>query len=197
LSVLPTLSDVRRARAWKAGAIYHLTVSGNGRQPIFVDDVDREKFLSLAPEVARRDEVTIVGYCLMGNHLHLLVVAGPDGLSRFMQVLLGRFSRWANRRHGTEGHRFQGRFFTTPVTSDAQLWTTARYVDLNPVEAGFVDRPEQWHWSSYRAHVGLDPPQSLLANAAFLGYFDSTPERAMERYQRFVEAGLVRAVSGV
>ena len=77
------------------------------------------------------------------------------------------------------------------VEDDSHLRAALRYVDLNPVEVDLVDRPEEWRWSSYRAHVGLERPAPLLANAEFLGYFGPTPKRAMEAYRRFVEAKLV------
>ena len=99
-----------------------------------------EKFLSLATEIATRYEVAVIGYCLMGNHVHLLVIAGPGGLSRFMQVLLGRYSRWANRRHGSDGGIFETRFHATPVVGDGHLWKAASYIDLNPVKDAFVER---------------------------------------------------------
>jgi len=75
--------------------------------------------------------------------------------------------------------------------------TAARYVDLNPVEAGFVERPEQWKWSSYRAHVGLESPTPLLANGVFLGYFAPTRQRAVASYRDFVEAHLAGQVSDI
>jgi len=175
---------VRKPREWVEGAIYHLSPTGNAGRLVFVDDIDREKFTALSSELAPRYGVLIIGYCLMGNHLHLLVISGPDGLSRFMQVLLGRYSRWANRRHGGDGGIFETRFHTTPVDHDAHLWTVAAYIDLNPVKDGFVERPEEWPWSSYRAHVRLDEPAELLSLEAFFEYFEPNA------YRRFVDVEL-------
>ena len=76
------------------------------------------------------------------------------------------------------------------VMGDPHLMVAARYVDLNPVAAGFVERPEDWGWSSYRAHVGLERPMDLLANDAFLEYVGATRERAINTYRAFVELGL-------
>ena len=117
----------------------------------------------------------------MGNHVHLLVIAGPGGLSRFMQVRLGRYSRWANQRHGSDGGIFETRSHATPVVGDGHLWKATSYVDLNPVKDKFVDRPEDWRWSSYRAHAGLEPAAPLLSLERFYDYFDR------EAYLRFVE----------
>jgi putative transposase len=180
---------MRKPRAWEEGRAYHLTPAGNAGRAIFVDDVDREKFLTLTGPIASTYEVTIIGYCLMGTHVHLLVVSGPGGLSRFVQVLLTRFARWFNRRHGSEGHVFENHFHATDVLTDSHLSSAARYVDLNPVEAGLVERPEEWRWSSYRAHVGLEAPAAFLANDAFLAYFGPTRARATAAYREFVEQG--------
>jgi REP element-mobilizing transposase RayT len=181
---------VRKPRGWEAGRIYHLTPTGNAGRDVFVDDTDRQRFLALVAPLAARYEVRVIGYCLMGNHLHLLAVSGAPGLSRFMQTALSRYSRWFNRRHGGDGHVFENRFHAELVEDDSHLWTAARYIDLNPVEAGFVMQPEQWKWSSYRAHVGLEQPAPLLANDVFLGYFGPTPQRAAARYRSFVYVAL-------
>jgi REP element-mobilizing transposase RayT len=174
----------RKPREWVEGAIYHLSPTGNAGRLVFVDDVDREKFEMLTAELAPRYGVPIVGYCLMGNHLHLLVISGSNGLSRFMQVLLGRYSRWANRRHGGAGGIFETRFHTTPVLDDAHFSTVAAYIDLNPVKDGFVARPEDWRWSSYRAHVRLDEPAELLSLDTFFEYLEP------DTYRRFVDCEL-------
>jgi REP element-mobilizing transposase RayT len=174
--------SVRKPREWVEGAIYHLSPAGNAGRRVFVDDVDREKFEALAAEIAPRYDVSIIGYCLMGNHLHLLVLGGTDGLSRFMQVLLGRYSRWANLRHDGDGGIFETRFHSTPVVDDAHLLTVAAYIDLNPVKDGFVRRPEDWLWSSYRAHVELDEPAELLSLEAFFEFLEP------DAYRRFVDA---------
>ena len=180
---------MRKPRDWAPGSIYHLTPNGNGGRIVFQDDVDREKFLALATEIAIRYEVAVIGYCLMGNHVHLLVIAGPGGLSRFMQVLLGRYSRWANRRHRSDGGIFETRFHTTPVVGDSHLWTAASYIDLNPVNDAFVEQPEEWPWSSYRAHVGLEPAAPLLSLTRFYEYFD------LKAYRRFVDENRGELVS--
>jgi REP element-mobilizing transposase RayT len=190
-ALLTTVAPVRRPRDWAPGAIYHLSPSGNGDRVVFVDDVDRRKLLGLLAEAAPRYDVIVIGYCLMGNHFHLLVICGDQGLSRFAQFLLGRYSRWFNRRHALDGGVFETRFHATRVAGDSYLWTVAAYIDLNPVKDGFVDRPEHWTWSSYRGHIGLDPPASFLDCEAFGQYLDPAS------YQRFVERQLagLKAVS--
>src|SRR5262249_7498308 len=120
----------------------------------FLDDHDRRVYLELLARVARKYGWEIVGYCLMRNHVHLLIHV-PDGeLSRGMQELSGEYSRRWNRKHGHYGHLFQNRFTYRPVLSERHLLASVRYIDLNPVVVRAKFRPEQWEWSSYRAHVG-------------------------------------------
>jgi REP element-mobilizing transposase RayT len=172
---------VRKPRNWEPGGIYHLTPTGNADRQVFVDNVDRQKFLDLAGPIAKKYGVTIIGYCLMGNHLHFLVISGPLGLSGFLQALLGRYARWFNKRHDSEGHLFENHCHCSRVETDAYLWNVASYIDLNP-----EDRPEEWRWSSYRAHVGLEKPAPFLENDTFLRYFGPTREKAMSAYARFL-----------
>jgi putative transposase len=103
-----------------------------------------------------------------------------------MRDLLGGYARSWNRNHGRRGHLFGQRFYEEEMVDDSQLLTTASYIDLNPVRAKLCFRPEQWPWSSYRAHVGLDHPSRLLANAEFLKHVGPTPGMARKAYRRFV-----------
>ena len=93
----------------------------------------------------------------MDNHVHLLLETPQTNLGAGMQRLHGVYAQTHNKRHGRSGHVFQGRFGANRVTTDAQLWVTARYIARNPVEAGLCARPEEWQWSSHA---------SILANAA-------------------------------
>ncbi len=179
----------RSPRIVEPNGIYHLTPRGNNRRTIFTADRDRLKFLALLTRVTRERRWIVFGYCLMDNHVHLLVQVPELGLSEGMQELLGRYAQWSNREYGRFGHLFVNRFPSETVCSDAHLLGALRYVDLNPVRAGLTTRPEDWPWSSYRAHVGLEHPLPLLANDRFLGLFGSTPDTAREVYREFVRAG--------
>lgn len=169
--------------------MYHLTPRGNDGRTIFTEDAERVHFLLLLNAVAQERRWIVYGYCLMGNHLHLLVQVPELGLSEGMQRLLGGYSQWWNSKHEGFGHAFVNRFPSKPVHSDAHLRETARYIDLNPVRARLTPRAEQWAWSSYRAHIGLGPRPPFLANARFLELFGPTPERARKAYRRFVREG--------
>jgi REP element-mobilizing transposase RayT len=102
-----------------AGGIYHLAPNGNAGREVFVDDVDRQRFLAIAAPLAAKHEVLVVGYCLMGNHLHLIVVAGPGGLSRFMQTLLSRYR--VGSTGGIAGRHVENHFHAVTIEDDSHL----------------------------------------------------------------------------
>jgi REP element-mobilizing transposase RayT len=177
----------RAPRVWEEGALYHGVPKGNDGRPIVVDDRDRRDLLVRIDAAAETYGATFLGYCLMDNHLHCLVISGADGLSEFFQVVLGGYSRGWNRRHDHEGHRFRNRVFAVEVKTEAHAWNAARYIDMNPVVADAVTRPDDWAWSSFRAHAGIEPPPRFLDIAEFLTYFGTRPQSARQSYLRFVD----------
>jgi REP element-mobilizing transposase RayT len=149
------------------GAVYHITSRGNGRQRIFQDDVDNRKFLELLGKTIERFHWACHAYCLMVNHYHLLIETPEANLSKGMHHLNAGFCQAYNRRHDTVGHLLQGRFKAIVVDRESYLLELARYIVLNPVRAGMVDRPEDWPWSSYCATAGL-PAASVAPEAVTL-----------------------------
>jgi putative transposase len=178
----------RDRRIFETGHIYHLTPTGNDERDVFVDDADRANFLDRIATVMPRHEIEVLGYCLMRNHVHLLVVvAGPgEALSAAMQILLGSYARWWNQHQDRSGHLFEARFCDEPVKTDRHLLAAARYIDLNPVAARLHAEPGEYEWSSYRAHIGASHPPAFLANSRFLRLVGTTPDRARSAYEAFV-----------
>ena len=172
-----------------AGALYHLTSRGDRREAIFEDDEDRRRFLDVLAEVAKRYRWVCHAYCLMTNHYHLVAETVEGNLSQGMRHLNGVYTQASNRRHGRNGHLFQGRFKGILVDRDAYLLELTRYVVLNPVRAGMVATPEQWPWSSYRAMVGEAPVPPWLAVDALLSLFGPARDDARLQYRAFVGEG--------
>ena len=132
--------------------LYHVVARGNGRQLIFYDDADREAFLERLARIVRDREVTIIAWCLMDNHVHLVV---QDDSQRFAPVigsLLGAYAKYFNRKTGHVGSVFQQRFFSEPIEDDEYLIASVRYVHINPEKAGICPAPE-YRWSSYREYA--------------------------------------------
>jgi REP element-mobilizing transposase RayT len=137
-----------------AGAIHHVTNRGPRRAPMFHDDRDRRFFLQRLRVVATRHDWCCLSYCLMPNHVHLVVETLAPTLGAGMRDLQSVHARVFNARNGYEGATVQGRYKSKVVTSDQYLAQLLRYVALNPVKAGLVRSPEEWRWSSHAALLG-------------------------------------------
>ena len=160
------------------GAVYHVTSRGDRREPIFVDDEDRQGLLEVVAQALSRFDAEALSYCLMGNHYHFVLHTRQANLSLLMRHINGVYTQSFNRRHDKVGHLFQGRFKAILVDRDAYLLEVCRYVDLNPVRARLVRKPEAWAWSSYRAHVGQTPAPAWLDTEGLHGYLLGRPVRS-------------------
>jgi len=162
----------RIARVVAPGLPHHVTQRGNRRLPTFFSDEDYATYVELMAASCDLLGVTVWAYCLMPNHVHLIVVPeSEDGLRRAIGDAHRRYSRSVNFREGWRGHLWQGRFASYPLDETHALVAT-RYVELNPVRAGLVERPELWRWSSAAAHVG-HTDDGLCDAAAMADYVDN------------------------
>jgi putative transposase len=183
----------RPPRIAPAGSIFHITARGNRRQDIFLDDDDRRWFLRLFEVTVARFRWTCHAYCLMGNHVHLLIELGDENLSEGMQWLFGRYAQDFNWRHDFDGHLFQGRFKSELVESNWHLLELSRYIVLNPVRARMYKSAADWPWSSYRAAVGTIAAPPFLTLEWLLEQFGRTLEARRTAYATFVADGAIRA----
>ncbi len=172
-----------------AGALYHVTSRGDGREDIFLDDSDRKLFLEVLAEVSERFNWTVHSYCLMGNHYHLLLETPDGNLSKGMRQLNGVYTQRFNRKHKRVGHVFQGRYKAIIVQKQTYLLELARYIVLNPVRARMVRSAKDWPWSSYRASAGLADCPSWLTTDWILSAFSAKRAVAIEHYRAFVADG--------
>ena len=143
----------RMARPVLEGVPHHITQRGNRRQRVFFCDEDYQTYLSLLKTYCCLGEVEIWAYCLMPNHVHLVVVPNDkEQLARSIGEVHRKYTRYINFRENWKGYLWQGRFSSNPM-DEAYLHSTVRYVELNPVKAGLVNSAEDWQWSSARAHL--------------------------------------------
>lgn len=143
----------RLARVVAPGLPHHVTQRGNRRQPVFFGDDDYETYRGLLAEGCRAAGVAVWAYCLMPNHVHLILVPrDADGLRAALGEAHRRYTRHVNAREGWRGYLWQGRFASF-VMDEPYLLAGARHVELNPVRAGLVRRARDWKWSSARAHL--------------------------------------------
>jgi putative transposase len=143
----------RIARVVAAGVPHHVTQRGNRRQKTFFSDSDYASYRALLAESCRKSGVGVWAYCLMPNHVHLILVPrDEDGLRAALSETHRRYSRGVNFREGWRGYLWQGRFSSFPMDEN-YLFACARYVELNPVRAKLAARARDWNWSSARAHL--------------------------------------------
>ena len=148
---------VRLARIVVPSVAHHVTQRGNRRMDVFFCDEDYQAYVDLVSASCKAAEVECLAWCLMPNHVHLILKPNDeDGLRAALGEAHRRYSRRINFAHGWTGYLWQGRFASYPM-GDAHLMVAVRYVELNPVRAGLVSRAQDWRWSSARAHVDGAP----------------------------------------
>jgi putative transposase len=176
------------------GIPYHVTQRGNRRQRTFFEDADYALYRDLLAQAAERAGAQVWAYCLMPNHVHIIIVpSDEDGLRRTFADTHRRYTGYINARHRWTGHLWQGRFGAVAM-DETHLAAAVRYVALNPVRARLVERAQDWRWSSVAAHLsGIDDPLLTPAPvldrygdfAAFLG--DPVADEAAWRALRMSE----------
>lgn len=173
---------------------HHVVQRGNRRQPVFFHEADYAHYLDLLVEACRGSGAEVWAYCLMPNHVHLVMVPqGEDGLRATLAEAHRRYTRRVNLREGWRGHLWQERFHSF-VMDERHLLAAVRYVELNPVRAGLCRQAAEWRWSSARAHLaGKDDKVVKVAPmlerigdwAAFLGAAHDGAEQALlQRHAR-------------
>jgi len=179
----------RKPRIHLSGGLYHVIFRGNGGQPVFLSDEDRYRFQLLLQEGTCRFGYRVYAFCLMTNHIHLALQVAEIPLSRSMQNLSFRFTRWINWRQKRTGHLFQGRYKAVLVDSDSYLLELIRYIHLNPVRAGMVKDPVNYPWSSHKAYLGKETLPCMTIDSLLI-HFGKTLEEARQNYHGFVLDGL-------
>ena len=157
----------RIARVVAVGAPHHVTQRGNNRQQVFFSAADRRIYLSLLGSHCRRWKLTLLGYCLMPNHVHLVAVPEQgQSLAKAVGRTNYEYAVYLNGRRRRSGHVWQNRFYSTSLSRD-HLAAALRYVDLNPVRAHLVVEAVSYEWSSAAAHVRGKDPTGLLDQEAW------------------------------
>jgi len=169
------------------GAFYHVINRGNAGEKIFINDRDKETFLGYLEKAASRYDISIHTYCLMTNHYHLLVETPHPNLSQAIKWVNVSYATYFNRKWKRQGHLFQGRFKSIIVDADEYLKPLSRYIHLNPIRAGMVEKLFSYRWSSYPAYIGKRRPFEWLETNWILSLFHKRPKEASKRYRRYIE----------
>ena len=176
----------REARKKSETNIYHVILRGINRQVIFEDDGDRHYFMSLMKYCKELSDFKLYAFCLMGNHVHLLLETGKEPLGLIFKRIGSRYVAWYNRKYQRTGHLFQDRFRSEAVEDGQYFMTVLRYILQNPMKAGMENCPGSWRWSSYLAYekgngsitdteyaIGLFEGRDQLLNYVKLGNEDA------------------------
>jgi REP element-mobilizing transposase RayT len=175
-------------------AYYHVMNRGRGRKAIFHGDAYYKAFLRTLEEAYQRFKLQILCYCLMGNHYHLLVKTPEANLGRAMRHINGLYTQRYNRLRKVDGPLFRGRYKAILVEEDSYQLQLSRYIHRNPIEAGLVDRLEDYPWSSYPYYVcKLTAPEWLYCEEIYDQL--SVKSRRREKYRVFVEMGVDKEIA--
>ena len=185
----------RRPRILVPGVPAHIIQRGNNRSACFYAEEDYRFYLEHLGEQARKHACQIHAYCLMTNHVHLLLTpTAPDSLSQMMKGLGQRYVQYVNRTYQRSGTLWEGRFRSCLIQDEAYLLACYRYIELNPVRAGMVEHPAQYRWSSYHANAQGGESALCTAHRLYLAIAmdDATRKVAYRELFRFaIEPGLV------
>ncbi len=178
----------RKPRIHYPGASYHVILRGNAGHTIFFNKQDRSQFFYLLQDGIERYNHRIHAYCLMENHVHMLIQVDEVPLSRIMQNISFRYTRYINKRKKQAGHLFQGRYKALLIDADNYLLELVRYIHNNPVRAGMVKTPAKYSWSSHNVYMGAtDVP--WLTTDWVLSQFAGQKNQAVALYGDFVRKG--------
>lgn len=179
---------VRKARERCDSGVYHVILRGINRQDIFCDDDDFQRFLETLGQTKIDNQYAVYAYCLMSNHVHLLIRENTDKISRIMSRIGSSYAWWYNRKYERSGHVFQGRYGSECVEDDVYLLTVMRYIHNNPVKAGIVREPGKYRWSSIHAYYGGEEClNSLTETGLIFGMIHPEQHKAIEGFKNFMK----------
>ena len=183
----------RVARVVAVDYPHHITQRGNNRQIVFNDDEDREKYLALIKKYSQQYNVSILSYCLMPNHVHFISIPHKeDSLAKTFNFAHMRYSQYFNKKTGSCGHLWQGRFYSC-VLDEPHLIIASRYIERNPVRAKMVKKAWEWKWSSAEYNIG-NRAKDIIINRSLAEY---TGERKQDWKKRLTEEdneGFIRRI---
>jgi putative transposase len=172
----------RIARIVGPGYPHQIVQRGNNKEQVFLDREDYEKYLGLLERYSGEKETSILAYCLMPNHVHLLAKPSHDYcLAKIMQGVTLCYTQYFNRKRERSGRLWECRYHSIVVDGDRYLWAVSKYIENNPVRARIVKMPEDYPYSSAKAHI-LGRTDSLLKEAP-------TDRNEISEYRKFMRAG--------
>jgi|GEM_PF-38817 len=178
----------RQGRELSESQTYHVMVRGNERRNIFLDDEDKARFIDTLHNKKQPKKFTLHAYCLMDNHVHLLISEGTEEISKVMQRINVSYVYYFNRKYGRIGHLFQDRFKSEGIEDDTQLLAVVRYIHNNPIKANIVKHAGEYAWSSYGIYTNIHKDiRGVINKEAVLELFSPNQNRAIDLFIKYSE----------
>lgn len=174
----------RMARQLSKTKVYHVIFRGNDKQNIFFDIQDYKKYLKEIKTIKEKYQCEILGYCLMSNHIHLIVFDPNNNLSKSMQSLAVAYSSYFAKKYNKVGHLFQNRFSSKNVETKEYLLQLCRYIHQNPLKAK-IATVDNYKWSSYKEYVNLDLKGKITNINTILPMFGANKKEAIKNFEAF------------
>ena len=176
----------RTPRVKSETGIYHVVLRGINKQTIFEDEEDNEKFLVTVKQYKEQGGYQLLAYCLMGNHIHLLIKTGVEELGQIFRRIGASYVYWYNRKYDRTGHLFQDRYKSEAVETDHYIFAVLRYIHQNPLKAGIVNHIADYPYSCYAEYIGLNNDQYVDKDFV-LSLFHEEKEQALADFKDFNE----------
>ncbi|MFZ5642576.1 MAG: transposase [Bacillota bacterium] len=177
----------RHRREKSKSGYYHVMIRGNERRNIFLQEEDKLRFLETVKE-KQGDRFFLLAYCLMDNHVHLLLREGKEDVARVMKRITVSYVYYFNKKYKRVGHLFQDRYRSEVVEQDRYILALVRYIHQNPVKAGMVKRAGEYKWSSYQSYLKEDEPiAGILEKETVLGLFSADKSTAIKMYKEYMD----------
>ncbi len=174
----------RQRRKLSKTGIYHVMLRGNERKSLFPEEEDYRKFLQVLTHKKRDDSFLLYAYCLMSNHIHLLIREKRQNISQIMKRINIAYAYYFNKKYNRVGHVFQDRFKSESIEEENYLLSVIRYIHHNPLQAKMVSDPISYPWSSYNFYLD-EGKKSIIDKEDILTIFSSKVPEAIQRFQTF------------
>lgn len=173
----------RQSRILSSTGIYHIMMRGNEKKDIFLCENDKVKFLNILRDKKKENEYELYAYCLMDNHIHLLIKENKDSIARIMKRINTSYANYFNKKYSRVGHVFQDRYKSETIESEGSLLQVIRYIHNNPVKAGIVSSPQMYLWSSF--HLYLKGDKETIESGEILGIYSTDNKKALKLFKEY------------
>lgn len=177
----------RPIRLKSENGLYHVMARGNRRKVIFHNDEDKKRFINILSHKKKDVSFTLLAFCIMDNHYHLLIKEEKESLSTIMKMINSTYATHYNSKYEGIGHVFQDRYRSEAIHNDTYLLSVARYIHNNPKKAGMVNNCRDYPWSSYQNYIYYKKNNELLNVSYILDLYSLDKDKAVNKFMTFTE----------